>query len=137
MIELINDVALLDSQLKQAGCPCDENLYVHLSQGLDLKPLARRLKLWRFRKELSQKIVAPLLSHSALSALTHTYDFAASRGTAAMSPRVFEKETKRKRKLDEPPNEGDACPCADGIDPYIPVLGVIAVPAFQESPRSI
>jgi hypothetical protein len=49
-LQLINDVAHLDSQLKQAGCPCDENLYVHLFRDLDKKPLAKRLNLWRFRK---------------------------------------------------------------------------------------
>jgi hypothetical protein len=66
-LQWINDVALLDSQLNQAGCPCDENLFVDLFQGLDVKPLAKRLKLWRFRKELSQKIVASVLSRYALS----------------------------------------------------------------------
>ncbi len=58
-MQLINDVARLDSQLKQAGCPCDENLYAHLFQDLNAKPLSKRLKLWRFRKELlREKLVA-------------------------------------------------------------------------------
>jgi hypothetical protein len=53
---LINDVALLDSQLEAAGCPCKENMYAHLFENFNDKPLAKRLKLWRFRKELRQKI---------------------------------------------------------------------------------
>jgi hypothetical protein len=59
---LINYVARLDSQVKQAGCPCDENLYAHLSRDLNAIPfmLAKRLKLWRFKKELlREKMVAP------------------------------------------------------------------------------
>jgi hypothetical protein len=39
-LQLINDVARLDSQLKQAGCLCDENLYLHLFRDLNVKPLA-------------------------------------------------------------------------------------------------
>ncbi len=41
-MQLINDVARLYSQLriKQAGCPCDENLNVHLFRDLNEKPLA-------------------------------------------------------------------------------------------------
>ncbi len=89
-LQLINDVALLDSQLKQAGCPCDENRYVHLFRDLDGKPLAKRLKLWRFRKDLRQKLVASLLSRSELSA--------ASGETAATSPPVVNQETEHKRK---------------------------------------
>jgi hypothetical protein len=52
-MKLIND---LDSQLKQAGCPCNEKLDVHLFQDLNAKPLAKRLKLWSFRKELEWPI---------------------------------------------------------------------------------
>jgi hypothetical protein len=97
-VQLINDVVLLnsqESQLKKAGCSCDENLFMHLSQDLDVKPLAKRLKLWRFRKELSQKIVTSLLSRIALSAAT--------RETAATSLPVVEQETEHKRILKEPP----------------------------------
>jgi hypothetical protein len=45
-MQSMTDVALLDSLLKQAGCPCDEKLYVHLSsfQDLNAKQLAKRLK---------------------------------------------------------------------------------------------
>jgi hypothetical protein len=53
----INDVALLedlDSQLKQAGCPCDENLFVPLFLGLDKKPAVKRLKIWRLKKSCSK-----------------------------------------------------------------------------------
>jgi hypothetical protein len=88
-LQLIDDVARLDSQLKQAGCPCDENLYFHLFRDLNVKPLAKRLKLWCFRKELlREKLVACQLSRSALSA--------ASGETAATPPPV---EPERKRKL--------------------------------------
>ncbi len=94
-MQLINDVARLDSQLKQAGCPCDENLYVHLSRDLNAKPLAKRLKLWRFRKELlREKLVAFQLSRST-----------ASGETAAASSPVLKQETERKRKFEEPPFE--------------------------------
>ncbi len=51
-MQLINDVALLDSQLEAAGCPCKEKMYAHLFRNFDDKPLAKRLKLWRFRQEL-------------------------------------------------------------------------------------
>ncbi len=65
-MQLINDVARLDLQLKQAGCPCYENLYVRLFRDLNAKSLAKRLKLWRFRKELlREKLVASQLSRSA------------------------------------------------------------------------
>jgi hypothetical protein len=37
---LMTDVALLDSQLKQAGCPCDEKLFAHLFENFNDKPLA-------------------------------------------------------------------------------------------------
>jgi hypothetical protein len=95
-LQLINDVARLDSRLKEAGCPCDENLYAHLFRDSDVKPLAKRLKLWRFRKELlRQKLVASVLLRSALSA--------ASGETAATSPPVVKQETEHKRKFEEPP----------------------------------
>ncbi len=69
-MQLINDVDSLDSQLKQAGCPgpCDESLYIHLFRDLNEKLLAKRLKLWRFRKELlCEKLVATQLLRSAAS----------------------------------------------------------------------
>jgi hypothetical protein len=94
-MQLINNVDSLDLQLKQAGCPCDENLYVHLFQDLNAKPLAKKLKLWRFRKELlRKKFVATQLSRSA-----------ASGETAATSPPVIKQETERERKFEEPPFE--------------------------------
>jgi hypothetical protein len=89
-LRLINDVALLDSQLKEAGCPCTEKLYVHLFRDLDGKPLAKRLKLWRFRKDLDQKLVAAMLSRFALSA--------ASGETAATSPPLVSRKRNKKRK---------------------------------------
>jgi hypothetical protein len=92
-MELINNVDSLDSQLKQAGCPCDESLYVHLFRDLNEKLVAKRLKLWRFRKELlRKKFVATQLSRSA-----------ASGETAATSPPVIKQETERQRKNEEPP----------------------------------
>jgi hypothetical protein len=43
-MQLINDVDSLDSQLnlKEADYPCDETRFVHLSQDLNAKPLAKR-----------------------------------------------------------------------------------------------
>jgi hypothetical protein len=101
-LQLNNDVALLNSQLKETCCPCDEKLYasVHLFRNLDGKPFAKRLKLWRFRKELSKTLVASLLS-SSCSALS-----AASRDTAAKSPPGVKQDTEHKRKLEEPPFAG-------------------------------
>ena len=96
-MQLITDVASLDSQLKTAGCPCDESLFVHLFRDLNEKPLAKRLKLWRFRKELLKSMVATQLSCSA-----------ASGETAAASPPVIKQEmgfqTAHKRKFEEPPS---------------------------------
>jgi hypothetical protein len=81
------------SQLKQAGCPCDESLYVHLFRDLNEKLLAKRLKLWPFRKELlRKKLVATQFSRSATSG-----------ETAATSSPVIKQETERKRKIEEPP----------------------------------
>jgi hypothetical protein len=94
-MQLINNVALFDSQLEAAGCPCKEKMYAHLFQNFNDKPLAKRLKLWRFRKELGQKLVADMLSCSAPSA--------SSGETAATSPPVIKLETERKRKFEEPP----------------------------------
>jgi hypothetical protein len=92
--QLINYVARLDSQLKEAGCPYEEILYVHLFRDLNLESLAKKLKLWRFRKELlREKLVASQLSRSTLSA--------ASEKTAATSPPVIKQETERKRKFEE------------------------------------
>ncbi len=67
--------------------------FVHLFQDLNAKPLAKRLKLWRFRKELlRQNSVASQLSHSP-----------ASGETAAAPPPVIKQETERKRKFEESP----------------------------------
>ncbi len=92
-MQLINDVARLDSQLKPAGCPCDENLYVHLFRDLNVKPLAKRLKLWRFRKEAGGRGGAGAGG--------------GARPTAAMGAAAG-----------MPGGGGDACPCAEGaVDP--------------------
>jgi hypothetical protein len=94
-MQLINDDDSLDSQLKQAGCPCDESLYVHLSRDSNEKPLAKRLKLWRFRKELLRKtLVATQLSATQLSLS------AAPGETAATSLPVIKQETERKTKFE-------------------------------------
>jgi hypothetical protein len=96
-LQLNNDGARRDSQLLVA--PATRNIYVHIFRDLDGKPLAKRLKLWRFRKELlRQKLVAVMLSRSALSA--------ASEKKAATSPPVLKQETEQKRKLEEPPFAG-------------------------------
>jgi hypothetical protein len=42
-MQLINDVVLLDSQLKQAGCPCDEKLYVQRALHLCVRSTTSRL----------------------------------------------------------------------------------------------
>jgi hypothetical protein len=60
-MQLMTDVALLDSQLKQAGSPCDEKLYVHFFENFNDKTLAKRLKIWTFRKERGKKLVADML----------------------------------------------------------------------------
>jgi len=95
-MQLINDVALLDSQLEAAGCPCKEKMYAHKFLNFHDKPLAKRLKLWRFRKELRKNLVAEMLSRSAPSA-------SSSGEAAATSPPVIKQETERKRKFEEPP----------------------------------
>jgi hypothetical protein len=94
-MQLINDVALLYPRLKQAGCPCDETMHAHLSRDFDDKPFAKRLKLWIFRKNLRQKLLADMLSRSAPSA--------SSGEAAAMSPPVIKQETERNKKFEEPP----------------------------------
>ncbi len=90
-MQLINDVALLDSRLKQAGSPCDETKYAHLFRDFDDKPFAKRLKLWCFRKDMRQTLLADMLSRSAPSA--------SSGETAAKSRPVIKQETVRKRKI--------------------------------------
>jgi hypothetical protein len=79
-MQLINDVALLDSQLEADGCPCKEKMYAHLFENFNATQLAMRLKLWRFRTEPCQKLVADMLSRSAPSA--------SSGETAATSKRI-------------------------------------------------
>ncbi len=70
-------------------------MYAHLFQNFNDKPWAKRLKLWRFRKELGQKLVAEMILRSAPSA--------SSGETAATSLPVIKQETERKRKFEEPP----------------------------------
>ncbi len=94
-MQLINDVALLDSRLKKAGCPCDETMFARLSRDFDANPFAKRLKLWQFRKNMRQRLLDDMLSHSAPSA--------SSGETEATSPPVIKQETERKRKFEEPP----------------------------------
>ena len=95
---LINDVALLDSRLKKAGCPCDETMFSHLSRDFAGKPFAKRMQLWKFRKDMRQTLLDDMLSHSAPSAT-------AGETAAATSPPVLkqEQESRRKRKFEEPP----------------------------------
>lgn len=95
---LINDVALLDSRLKKAGCPCDESMFSHLFRDFAGKPFAKRMQLWKFRKDMRQTLLDDMLSHSAPSAT-------AGETAAATSPPVIkrEQESERKRKFEEPP----------------------------------
>jgi hypothetical protein len=94
-MQLINDVALLDSRLRKAACPCDETMFAHLFRDFDAKPFAKRLKLWQFRKDMRQTLLDDMLSHPAPSATAGEI--------AAASPPVVEQETERKRKFEEPP----------------------------------
>jgi hypothetical protein len=95
-LQLINNVALFDSQLKQAGCLATKIFMSINFLDLNAKPLAKRLKLWCFRKELlREKLVVSQLSRSALSA--------ASGETAAASLPFIKQETERKSKFEEPP----------------------------------
>ena len=57
-LQLMTDVALLDARLKKADCTCDETMYSHRFENFKDLPLANRLKLWRFRKQLREKLVA-------------------------------------------------------------------------------
>ena len=54
---LINDVALLDSRLKKAGCPCDETMFSHLFRDFAGKSFAKRMQLWKFRKDMRQTLL--------------------------------------------------------------------------------
>ncbi len=54
-MQLINDFALLDSQLEAAGCPCKEKMYAHLFENFNDKPLAKRSKLWRYISRFDSK----------------------------------------------------------------------------------
>jgi hypothetical protein len=92
-MQLINDVALLDSRLKQAGGTYDETMY--LFRDFDDRPFAKRLKLWRFRKDMRHKLLANMLLRSAVSAPS-----ASSGETAATSPPVTKQETERKKKIE-------------------------------------
>ena len=90
-MQLMTEVALLDEQLKQADCPCDDKIYAHLFQDLEKTPVRKRVKIWRWRKELTQKLVDAMLSRSAPSA--------SSGETAATSSPVIKLEPDCKRKF--------------------------------------
>jgi hypothetical protein len=91
-MQLINDVALLDSRLKKAGCPCDEGMFEHLFRGFAANPISERIKLWQFKKGMRQRLLDDVLWQSAPSA--------SSGQTAAASPPVIKQETERKRKFE-------------------------------------
>ena len=83
-LQLMTDVALLEARLKKAGCPFDETMYSHRFLNFEQQPLANKLKLWRFRKQLREKLLADTLSPSA-----------ASGETAAAAPTVIKPEIKQ------------------------------------------
>ncbi len=99
-LQLMTEVALLEARLKKAGCPFDETMYSHRFLNFEQQPLANRLKLWRFRKQLCEKLLAETLSPSA-----------ASGETAAAAPIVIKQEikqeTEKKRKFKETANVHD------------------------------
>jgi hypothetical protein len=94
-LQLMTEVAVLDARLKKADCTCDESMYSHRFENFKDQPLANRLKLWRFRKQLREKLVAEMLPLSA-----------ASGETATAAPAVIKEEIKQerdnKRKFEEP-----------------------------------
>jgi hypothetical protein len=96
-VQLIAEVSKLDSKLKQAGCTCDENLYVHLFTDLNVKPLAKRLGLWRFRRDLCPEQVASLQPREAASG-----GCGGPAATSVTSQAVIEKKIGLKRKLEKP-----------------------------------
>ena len=71
-LQLMTDVALLDAKLADAGRPFDETIFVHKFEGLHLKPLQKRLKLWRFRKQMREQLVASLPTRYASGAPADT-----------------------------------------------------------------
>ena len=73
-LQLMTDVAVLDARLKKADCTCDETMYSHRFENFKGLPLANRLKLWRFRKQLREKLVAEMLPLSAASGETAAQD---------------------------------------------------------------
>lgn len=87
-LQLMTDVALLEGRLKKAGCPFDETMYSHRFLNFEQQPLAKRLKLWRFRKQLREKLLADTLSPSA-----------ASGETAAAAPTVIKQEIKLETEI--------------------------------------
>ena len=96
-MQLMTEVALLDEQLKQADCPCDAKIYAHLFQDLEKKPVEKRVKIWRWRLEMAQKLVDAMLSRSSAPS-------ASSGETAAASSPVIKLEPLDcKRKFEEPP----------------------------------
>ncbi len=94
-MQLMSEVALLDEQLKQAGRPCDDKIYAHLFQDLNAKPVWKRVKLWRWRKGLTQNLVDAMLSRSSAPS-------ASSGETAATSSPLIKLEPDCKRKFEEP-----------------------------------
>jgi hypothetical protein len=94
-LQMMTDVALLDSRLKKAGCPCDENMHSHRFQNFYEQPSAKRLKLWRFRKQLREKLVAEMLPLSAASGET-------AAAAATVVKQEIKQETEKKRKFEEP-----------------------------------
>jgi hypothetical protein len=97
-MQLMSEVALLDEQLKSAGRPCDNKIYAHLFQDLNAKPVCKRVKLWRWRLELTQKLVDAMLSRSSAPS-------ASSGETAATSSPVIKLEPDCKRKFEEAKEE--------------------------------
>ena len=96
-MQLMTEVALLDEQLKQADCPCDAKIYAHLFQDLEKKPVEKRVRIWRWRKGMAQKLVDAMLSRSSAPS-------ASSGETAATSSPVIKLEPPDcKRKFEEPP----------------------------------
>jgi hypothetical protein len=93
-LQLIADVALLDSRLKKAGCPFDETMHSHRFLNFNEQPLANRLKLWSFRKQLREKLVAEMLSPSPASGET-------AAAALTVIKQEIKQETEKKRKIEE------------------------------------
>ena len=87
---LIAEVASLDNQLYEAGRPCNEKLYAHLFKDLDLKPVAKRLRLWRMRRDMCKEMV-PVASLPSRSD--------ADRPAAASTTEVCEQKKTQRQKI--------------------------------------